>query len=464
MVYLSKFAPTFQKQRYISMRIVIAGAGGIGFHLAKLLSFAQHDIVLIDSNYDVLDYANTHLDVITILGDATSLEILEDARVAGSSIFLAVTTLENDNIVACILAKKLGAKQTIARINKISNLRDEFKNTFHELGVDKIISPSNLAAQEIIRLIKVGKVTDSFEFENGKLSLIGITIKDDSPYIGQTIAEVRGSKGTHYNPIAILRGNVTILPRHHIRISKGDHIYFLVETNEIDNLLCAIGTQTDQKIKKIMLLGGNEISIQVAKLLEDEYKITIVEKNETICKRLVKELNNTLVIKGDPSNIELLREEGLKEMDALVAVTADSEINIISCLMADNEGVKRTISLVDNMEYIHISQNIGVDTIINKKLIAANYIFRFVRKGKIEAIASLHGVNAEVIEYVIQKENQVTRNKLRDLRFPENAIIGSVIRGDNYLTPSGDFILQLHDKVIVLALPDALKKVEDLFR
>lgn len=446
------------------MKIVIAGAGGIGFHLAKLLSFAQHDIVLIDSNHDVLEYAGTHLDVITVLGDASSLEVLEEARVQGASIFLAVTTLENDNIMACIMAKKLGAKQTIARINKVSNLRPEFKSTFQELGVDKIISPSNLAAHEIIRLIKVGKVTDNFEFEDGRLSLIGISIKEDSSYIGQTIEEVKKGKGTHYNPIAILRGNETILPRHHIRIHKGDHIYFLVYSKEIENLLCAIGTQTDNRIKRIMILGGNEISIQVSKLLENDYKITIVEKNETVCKRLVKELNNTLIIKGDPSNIDLLREEGLADMDAMIALTQDAEINILSCLMADKEGVKRTIALVDNMEYIHISQNIGVDTIINKKLIAANYMFRFVRKGKIEAIASLHGVNAEVIEYVIQKENKVTKSTLRDLHFPENAIIGGVIRNNEYYMPTGDFIFNMQDKVIVLALPDALKKVEDLFR
>jgi trk system potassium uptake protein TrkA len=446
------------------MKIVIAGAGGIGFHLAKLLSFAQHDIVLIDSNHDVLEYASSHLDVITVLGDATSLEILETARVSSATIFLAVTTLENDNIVACILAKNLGCKQTIARINKVSNLRDAFRDTFKQLGVDKIISPSNLAAQEISRLIKVGKVTDSFEFENGKLSLIGISIKEDSPYIGLSIEEIKTIKGTKYNPIAILRGNETILPRNQIKIQKGDHIYFLIESKEIESLLCAIGTQSENKIKKLMILGGNEISIQVGKLLEEDYNITIVEKNESICKRLVNEFHNVLVIKGDPSNIELLREEGLADMDALIALTQDSEINIISCLMADKEGVKRTIALVDNMEYIHISQNIGVDTIINKKLIAANYIFRFVRKGKIEAIASLHGVNAEVIEYVIQKDSQVTKNPLRNLRFPENAIIGSVIRDDKYYIPTGDFVLNLHDKVIVLALPDSLKKVEDLFR
>ena len=178
----------------------------------------------------------------------------------------------------------------------------------------------------------------------------------------------------------------------------------------------------------------------------------------------MNELNNTLIIKGDPSNIELLREEGLLEMDALISLTQDSEINIISCLMATKEGVKRTISLVDNVEYIHISQNIGVDTIINKKLIAANYMFRFVRKGSIEAIASLHGVNAEVIEFVINKESQLTKNNLRTLKFPENALIGGVIRGEENLVPTGDFTLQLNDKVIVLALPEALGKIENLFR
>jgi len=445
------------------MKIVIAGAGGIGFHLAKLLSSAQHDIVLIDTNQDVLDYAQSHLDVQTMLGDASSLRTLQDVEINKTSIFLAVTTLENDNIVSCILAKQLGAKQTIARINKVSNLQKEFRDTFKALGVDKIISPSSLAAQEIIRLIKIGRVTDSFEFENGKISLIGITIKDDSSYVGRSIEEIKTSKNVNYNPIAILRSNETILPRTHIKIKKGDHIYFLAERKEIENLLGAIGKQAD-KIKKIMILGGTEMSLQVAKAMEEDYNITVVEENEKICKRFASELENVLIIKGDPSNIELLREEGIQDMDAFIALTQNSEINIITCLMAEKEGVKKTIALVDNMEYTHISQNIGVDTLINKKLIAANYMFRFVRKGKIEAITSLHGVNAEVIEYVVQKDNRLTKNSLRDLRFPENAIIGGVIRGEESIIPTGDFFLKVNDKVIVLALPDAISKVEDLFR
>ncbi len=445
------------------MKIVIAGGGGIGFHLAKLLSSAQHDIVLIDTNRDVLEYAQAHLDVQTVLGDASSIQLLKDINMVPVSIFLAVTTLENDNLVSCILAKKLGAKQTIARINNISNLQKEFKATFNELGVDKVISPSLLASQEIIRLLELSQVTDSFEFENGKVSLIGITIEDSSLYTGKTIEEIRNFKGTVYTPIAILRGNETILPRNNTLLRRGDHIYFITSKKEVDDLLNTIGKPA-REIKSIMFIGGNVISMTAAKKLENDYNITIVEQDEKQCKMLVDELNNTLVIKGDPSNFELLKEEGLQKMDAFIAVTPNSETNIITSLMAENAGVFKTIALVENLDYTHISQNIGVNTMINKKIIAANNIFRYVRKGKVEAIASLHGVDGEVIEYEINKESRLTRTAIRNLKLPNQAIIGAVIRGEDTVIPTGDFMLNIHDKVIVLALPAAIGKVEDLFR
>jgi trk system potassium uptake protein len=445
------------------MKIVIAGAGGIGFHLAKLLSSAQHDIVVIDSNRDVLEYASTHLDVQTVLGDASSIKILEDIGMQNASIFLAVTTLENDNLIACILAKKLGAKQTIARINNISNIKREFKSTFQELGVDKIISPSLLASQEIVRLLEMSQLTDRFDFEQGQVTLIGITIHDESYYIEKTIAEIKESKGTIHSPIAILRGQQTILPRANTVIKKGDHIYFITDKKDVESLLNTIG-KTGKKIKSIMFVGGNIISMTAAKHLENDFKVTIVEESEKQCKWLVDQLNNTLVIKGDPSNFELLHEEGLGQMDAFVAVTQNSETNIMTSLMADTAGVHKTIALVENLEYTHISQNIGVDTIINKKIIAANNIFRYVRKGKVEAIASLHGVDAEVIEYVIHQESKLTKNTLRELKLPNQAIIGAVIRGQETIIPTGDFSLCLNDKVIVLALPSVIGKIEQLFR
>lgn len=445
------------------MKIVIAGAGGIGFHLAKLLASAQQDIILIDSNQDVLDYASQHLDVRTVFGDSSSIQVLKDAEIHRANLFLAVTTLENNNIISCILAKKLGARQTIARINNISNLQKEYTQTFKDLGVDKIISPSLLAAQEITRLLELCQVTDSFDFEDGKISLLGVTLDEDSVYNNKTIEEIQRYKQVDYNPIAILRGTETILPRPGSRLRRGDHVYFLAKKKDVDKLLEIIGKDV-KKIKTVMIVGGNEISLQVAKSLEYDYRITVVEQDEKICKYLTQQLNNTLIIKGDPSNIELLKEEGLASMDAFIALTPNSETNIITSLMAESAGVFKTIALVDNTDYTHISQNIGVDTLINKKLIAANYIFRFVRKGKIEAITSLHGVDAEVIEFTIQKENRITKNNLRNLKFPENALIGGVIRGKESIIPTGDFTLQLNDKVIVIAMPDAIGKVEEMFR
>jgi trk system potassium uptake protein len=445
------------------MKIVIAGAGGIGFHLAKLLSSAQHDIIIIDSDRDVLEYAQSHLDVQTIYGDASNITLLNQINLEAVSIFLAVTTRENDNLMACSIAKKMGAKQTIARINNISNLEKNAKNIFRELGVDKIISPSLLAAQEIMRLLEFSQVTDSFDFENGRVSLIGLKIEEDSFYNGRSVEEIKSLKNTNYSPVAVLRGNETILPRANTVLRRGDHIYFIIEKSEVDGLIEMIGKST-RKIKSIMMVGGNIISMTVAKHLENDYNISIVEADENQCKKLLDELNNTLVIKGDPSNFELLKEEGLERIDAFIAVTPNSETNIITSLMAENAGVYKTIALVENLDYTHISQNIGVDTMINKKIIAANNIFRYVRKGKVEAIASLHGVDAEIIEYLIHKEGRLTRTPLKSLKLPSHAIVGAVIRGKETIIPTGEFVFQIHDKVIILSLPGAIGRIEDMFR
>jgi trk system potassium uptake protein len=217
-------------------------------------------------------------------------------------------------------------------------------------------------------------------------------------------------------------------------------------------------------VKNIMILGGTELSRATAQRLENDYNVTLVIKDKDCCKKFAEVLPKTLIINGDFSNINLLVEEGLDNMDACIALAGNSETNIIASLTAKNHGVYKTIALVENKEYVHISQNIGVDTLINKKLIAANNIFRFVRKGKVEAITSLHGVDAEVIEFVVHRKNQLTRKPIRDLPFPKVALIGGVIRGEESYFPNGDFQLEVGDKVIVFALPDAIGKLEQLFR
>lgn len=446
------------------MNIVIAGAGDVGFHLAELLVTENQDIILIDTDQDVLDYAGSHLDVLTVRGDATSIAVQQQARVANADLMLAVTTSEKTNMMAAIIGKKLGCRRVIARVDNEEYMCDEHMGTICSLGIDQIISPRKLAAEEIERLIKQCSFTDIFEFEEGQLSLLGITLDDDSPLVGVRLSDIEHLEAkVNLHPIAILRGHKTIIPRGFTQLQRADHIYFITKPDKQQLVQEFVGKK-NRKVKSVMILGGTDLAISTASLLQNDYQVTIIEKSKRRCQYINEQLNNVLVIKGDYTNIDLLQEEGLDNMDAFISLSGNSETNIISCLTARNHGVYKTIAQVENKEYIHISQNIGVDTLINKKLLAANSIFRFIRKGNIEAITSLHGVDAEVIEYVITKSNQLTKKKVKDLHFPETALIGGVIRGEQTLIPNGHTQLQLGDKVIVFAQPQAIKRLEELFR
>lgn len=445
------------------MKIIIAGAGGVGLHLAQLLAKEQQDITLIDVDDEVLEYAQSHVDVFTVKGNCTSDKILKAAGVEKANLLLAVSTHENDNLIACALAKSMGVKQTIARVNNPEYLEPHRRQYFADIGVDKLISPTQLASQEIKRLLELSQATDNFDFEDGEIKLIGITVDDSSTFVGKTIDEIDDTiPNVKFRAIAILRGNETIIPRSGIRIKRNDHVYFLSSKENVKIILKEMGKQF-KKVKNVMIIGGGLLTLRTAELIQDLYHITIIEKDKNICKKLVDKLDKVLVVNGDPSNVELLREEGLEEMDAFIALLPNAEINIVTSLMADEIGVYKTIAQVDNIEYTRISQNIGVDTLINKKYIAANNIFRYVRKGHVEAIASLHGVDAEIIEYVVRKEGKITKHNLRQLHFPERALIGSVLRDGKSYIPTGDFQLQVGDKVIVFAKEIAIAEVEDFF-
>ena len=446
------------------MNIVIAGAGDVGFHLAKLMATENQDIILIDKDDEVLDYAGSHLDVLTVRGDCTSLEILEAARIDSADLLLAVTTSEQTNMMSAILAKKMGCRRVVARVDKEEYITGKHKDPIASLGIDQIISPRQLAADEILRLIKQCSFTDIFEFEEGKLVLLGTTLDDDSPLVGLRLSDIPSLQmKVDLHPIAVLRGHTTIIPKGFTTLRRGDHIYFITKPEKKKMVESFVGKKA-RNVRNIIILGGTDLAISTARLLQDDYSVTIVEKNKRRCQYINERLANVLVIKGDYTNIDLLEEEGLDRMDAFIALTGNSETNIISCLTARNHGVYKTIAQVENKEYIHISQNIGVDTLINKKLLAANSIFHHVRKGNIEAITSLQGVDAEVIEYVINKSNQLTKKPLKKLHFPDTALVGGVIRGEETLIPDGDTQLRVGDKVIVFALPSAIRRLEELFR
>lgn len=446
------------------MKIIIAGAGAVGFHLADLLARENQDITLIDTDEEILEHAATHLDVLTIKGDATSISVLEQVEIAKAKLFLGVTTSETTNLLSAILAKQLGAKKTIARVNNPEYLEIAQVENFQKLGIDQLISPQQLAAQEIERLLQRCSFTDIFEFEEGRISIVGLTIDTSSPLIGKTIKTIdKLNPDFDFRGIAILRNHKTIIPRGETIIHRGDHLYLVTQNKHIDKATTFVGKQL-QTVKHIMIIGNTNLALRTAQLLEKEYTISLVLNDKKTGKQFLETLQNTLIIKADASNIDVLKEEGLESMDAFIALTPNSEINIITSLMAEELGVYKTIALVDNVNYTHISQNIGIDTIINKKLIAANEIFRFVRKGRIKAIASLHGVEAEVIEFLVHKKNRLTKKPIRDLHLPQQAVIAGVVRGEESIIPNGDFTFQLNDKVIVFSLPEAIYRVEQLFK
>lgn len=446
------------------MRIIIAGAGDLGFHLAKLLAYEEQDIVLIDQNTEVLDHAANHLDVSTVKGSSTSIKTLEEANVSKADLLIAVTSIEETNITTAILGKSLGAKRTVARVSNIEFLHQRDRLNLKEIGIDEIISPESLAAKEIKRLLKESALTDTFEFEKGMLSLIGITIDENSELKDKTLTETAYLNPDHnFTTVAVLRENETIIPHGENRFQLNDHAYFIAEPNGIDRVLDLAG-KARIEIKNLMILGGSKVGINTAKQLSKKYNIKLVEQDKEKCFYLADELSDTMIINGDGRDLELLNEEGIHNMDAFIAVTGNSETNIISSLVAKNAGVKKTIALVENIDYIHLSQSIGVDTMINKKLIAANFIFRYIRKGQVLNLTSVHGVDAEILEFEVQPNSKILQKELRNLPFPKTAIIGGVIRKNKGYTVRGNFTFEPRDRVVVLSRPECIHNVEGFFK
>lgn len=447
----------------MGMNIVIAGAGDMGYHLAEQLSYDNKDITLIDTDREVLEYVASKLDVLTVQGDSTSFEILQQANVDRASMVLAVTTSEKTNIVTAVLAKQLGAKRVMARVRNHSYLDPENVNYFKNLGIDNLISPTMLCSREIFNMIENSSFTEVFDFGGGKLNIVGITLDQSNPLVNQRIMD------TKTNPIfediriiAILRDQKTIIPRGSTIIRNNDHVFFISNKKNTESIMEVLG-QKKVIIKNVMIIGGDDMALTTALRLEDHFRVTLVNRDKERCKWLAENLKNTLVINGDYKNIELLVEEGLEQMDAFLALTESSETNIITSLTAKNHGVYKTIAHVDTREYIHISHSIGVDSLINKKLVAANEISRYLKKGTVEAVSGIYGVDAEFIQYSVCKSNRLIKNPLRELHFPDSAIVAGVIRGEEVFIPDGDFMLQLNDKAIVLALPEAKGSLEKLF-
>ena len=448
------------------MRIIIAGAGEVGFHLAKLLSFESQDITLIDTHKERLNYAENHLDIKAIKGDATSLDLMKQANVATSDLFIAVTEQETTNITICALAKQLGCVKTIARISNKEFIHNQGEISFEKLGVDELISPEELASTEIQQLLDQSAFSDSYEFEEGALTLVGTTLEESVPFVGKTVKEAaKIFPDVHFMPIALQRKGTqyTIIPRGDTPFEAHDLVYFITLKEGVDELYKLTG-KNKEVIKNVMILGGGKIGLSTAKsLLVKKFNVVLVEQNKNKAFELADQVPDAMVIHGDGRNVELLDEEGLEAMDAFICVTENSETNIMSCLMAKSKKVKKTIALVENMDYFQLSQSIGIDTLINKKLLTANTIFRYVRRGEVVDLTTLNSLNAEILEFIVKPESKVNGMLIKDIDFPRSATIGGVIKEGQGIIALGDYKIKAGDRVVVCSLPRALNKVESLF-
>ncbi len=448
------------------MKIIIAGAGEVGFHLAKLLSYEAQDITLIDTDKESLAYADNHLDIRVLRGDATSIEILKEARVENSDMVIAVTASETTNITLCFLAKQLGSQRTIARISNTEFLDNRKLIKFEELGIDELISPEELAATEIELLLNQSAFNDTYEFEEGLLTMIGVFLPKSAPFVGKMVKEAAQIfPGIHFMPIALQRMGTqfTLIPRGDTVFKEGDQVYFITCDEGVDELYKLTGMQK-KEIKNVMVLGGSKVGFKTARdLCNKKFNVKLIEKSKEKALDLADELPHALVINGDGRNVELLEEESLDSMDAFIAVTGNSETNIMSCLVAKSRKIKKTIAMVENMDYFQLSHSIGVDTLINKKLLAANNIFRYIRRGEVLALTRLNNLNAEILEFEVKATSLVNGEIIRELNFPREASIGGVIRDGKGIIALGDFKIMEGDRVVVCCLPKAIPRIEKLF-
>ncbi|TYB79243.1 Trk system potassium transporter TrkA [Bizionia myxarmorum] len=448
------------------MKIIIAGAGEVGFHLAKLLSYESQEITLIDPDKESLLNADNHLDIKVVKGDATSISILKDSRVAESDLVIAVTSSETTNITVCVLAKQLGAKRTIARISNTEFIQHKDEVGFTKLGIDELISPEALAAAEIRLLLDQSAFSDTYEFEGGALTMVALNLTRTMAFAGKTVKEAAEIfPKIHFVPIAIQRFGTqfTIIPRGDTQLKDGDHVVFITSEGGAEEL-CKITGKTNREIKNVMILGGSKIGFKTARdLAGSGFNVKLIEKDKNRAFDIADELPNVLVINGDGRNVDLLEEENIGDMDAFIAVTGNSEVNIMSSLVAKSKNVKKTISLVENMDYFELSQSIGIDTLINKKLLAANTIFRYVRRGEVVAMTKLNNMNAELLEFRVKARSRVCNKLIKDIDFPRSAIIGGVIRDGVGNIALGSFKIQEGDRVVICGLPRSIKDVEKLF-
>ena len=453
------------------MKIVIEGAGEIGSHLAKMLRAEANEVTIIDDDAQRLAAVGAYSDVETVLGNPSSIKTIREAGVARADLFIAVYpfTTQEVNIVGALLAKQMGAKRVIARINDEDYLAAENRLLFKELGIELMFYPEKSAADERVTSLKHVSSSDTMDFAHGKLQISVFKIDEESPMVDLRLEEfirmMTPEETALFRIIAISRDANTIIPKFDTKFQFGDVVFTVSKREGLKSIIKYFG-KTDKTISRVMILGGSPIAEMVARALSSQMSaVKIIEKSKERCIALSEKLpESVVVVNGDGSNSDFLYEEGIRDYDAFIALTDSDESNVLCSVVAKKFGVPRTVAEVENIEYIRLAEEMGVDTVINKKLITAGKIFKFTLSGKARFVKYMSGSNAEIIEYTVAPGSAITKKPIKDLNFPNNAIIAGVVRGSDSFIAVGDTRIEDYDRVAIFALPQTIKEIDKFFK
>jgi trk system potassium uptake protein TrkA len=445
------------------MQILILGAGDIGFQLGKRLSKEKYDITIIECHPSLVKRASEQLDAIVIEGHAASQKVLEDAGVARKDIVAAMTNNDEVNILACMIVKKLGKATTLARVRNPELMDEDFVISREEMCVDHVIHPEKETADAIVRLIRQSSATNVIELEEGKIQIVGVRVEVGSPLLRKPLYALSVEFGDPpMRVVAINRNQRTLIPRGDNELVPGDVVFAVCDPSYIEQFIELTGKQ-DIEIHDMMILGGGLVGQFVARSLSGEINVKIVESSVGKSEEIANILPKTLIIQGDGTDIDLMAVEGLQDMDAFVAVTGDDETNIICTLVARHLKVPRTIALVNTLEYLPITPTIGMDAVVSKQLLTVNAVHRFIQHQQVAAYATIPGMDVQIIEYIAGK-GKICRKPIKDVGFPDDAIVGAIMHEDRMTVPKGDTVIQPGDRVVVFTRPGAVHAVEKLFK
>ncbi|HXK75035.1 MAG TPA: Trk system potassium transporter TrkA [Bacteroidaceae bacterium] len=446
------------------MKIVIVGAGAVGTHLAKLLAKEKQDIILVDEDESKLEPLASGHDLLTVAGLPTSIHCLKDVDAGSADLFIAVTPDESRNMAACLIAHNLGARKTVARIDTPEYLEEKNKEFWKELGVDSLIYPELLAAQEIVLSMRMNWVRQWWEFGEGALVLLGVKMLPESEIVNKNLIEI-GREDIPYHIVAITRDNETIIPRAKDQVLAGDIVYFTTTKKYIPYIRQVVGRDEQADVRNVMIMGGSRIATRTTLSAPDYMRFKIIEDDLSRCNRLIEMLDDdVMVINGDGRDMDLLLDEGLRNTDAFVALTGNSETNILACLAAKRAGVQKSVAEVENIDYIGMAESLDIGSVINKKLIAASHIYQMMLEADVSNVKCLTFANADVAEFTVKEGSKITEAPVKDLGLPKEVTLGGLVRDGKGEVVTGDTIIIPGDHIMVFCMNNMIKKIEKYFK